>query len=59
MASHHHEKFDIERLYKLFNDCLKEDETIHMDDYVDAYEELSKYVKCRPVILDYAFILIC
>ena len=40
MASHDH--FDIERLFKLFSSSIKRDDTIDMDDYVNAYEELSK-----------------
>ncbi|CAG2247975.1 ceramide-1-phosphate transfer protein-like [Mytilus edulis] len=40
MASH--DSFDIERLYKLFHSCIKDDDTIDMDEYVNAYEELSK-----------------
>ena len=39
--------FDIERLFKLSSNSIKDDDTIEMDEYINAYEELSKYVR-RP-----------
>ena len=38
-VSHH---FELQRLYDLFFGCISDDDSITIDHYVDAYEEISK-----------------
>lgn len=38
------ERFDIEKVAQIFQDSLRDDDDVSMDDYLKAYEEINKYV---------------
>ena len=40
-VSHH---FELQRLYDLFYGCISDEDSLTIDHYVDAYEEISKLV---------------
>uniref|UniRef100_A0A0K8VBQ5 Glycolipid transfer protein domain-containing protein 1 n=1 Tax=Bactrocera latifrons TaxID=174628 RepID=A0A0K8VBQ5_BACLA len=37
------ERFDVERVAKIFQDCLHENDDVLLDSYLEAYEEINKF----------------
>uniref|UniRef100_A0A1I8P6F2 Glycolipid transfer protein domain-containing protein n=1 Tax=Stomoxys calcitrans TaxID=35570 RepID=A0A1I8P6F2_STOCA len=37
------ERFDIEKVTKVFQECLQDEDDVIMDDYLNAYEEINKF----------------
>lgn len=37
------ERFDIEKVAQIFQDSLRDDDDVLMDEYLKAYEEIMKY----------------
>lgn len=37
------ERFDIEKVAQIFQDSLRDDDDVSMDEYLKAYEEIMKY----------------
>ncbi|XP_075166610.1 ceramide-1-phosphate transfer protein [Haematobia irritans] len=37
------ERFDIEKVTKVFQECLRDEDDVIMDDYLNAYEEINKF----------------
>lgn len=38
------ERFDLEKVTQIFQESLRDDDDVVMDDYLKAYEEINKYV---------------
>ncbi|KAH9513473.1 hypothetical protein Btru_033154 [Bulinus truncatus] len=51
--SHSHDGFDSLKVYNLFTSCKDEDDTIFLDSYIEAYEELCKLFRLFGTIFSF------
>ena len=44
------ERFDIEKVAQIFQDSLRDDDDVLMDEYLKAYEEIMKYKQYYTIL---------
>lgn len=49
------ERFDIEKVTQTFQECLRDEDDVNMDEYLKAYEEINKYISLTIPISVYIY----